>query len=127
MLAELPEIMMRHVDPEPNSGCWLWVGARFVREGYGMVRKRPRVLLAHRLAYETARGPIPDGLELDHLCRVRACVNPAHLEAVTHEENMRRARLETCKRGHPITLTGAHSRRRCLPCEYLMRDERAAR
>lgn len=79
--------------PEPNSGCWLWL-ASLNASGYGQLMtgsrkdgtKRPR--LAHRLSYEAFRGPIPDGLSLDHLCRVHSCVNPWHLEPVTTRENI---------------------------------------
>lgn len=73
-----------------ESGCWLW--NRKVRsDGYGVksVDHRGEVR-AHRWVYERQVGPIPDGLELDHLCGTRSCVNPAHLEPVTHTENMRR-------------------------------------
>lgn len=73
----------------PGSGCWIWTGSKG-EDGYGSVRYRRRVWRAHRAAYTILVGPIPAGLELDHLCRVRACVNPAHLEPVTGEENIRR-------------------------------------
>lgn len=78
--------------PEPNSGCWLWL-ASLRANGYGQVGRGGRgsgMELAHRAAYNLYVGPIPDGLVLDHLCRVRACVNPAHLEPVTNTENLRR-------------------------------------
>ena len=69
------ELFWTKVEPEPNSGCWLWTGYTN-RDGYGCFR---RDLLAHRFAYELYRGAIPAGLTLDHTCRVRSCVNPAHL------------------------------------------------
>lgn len=93
------------IDP---AGCWLWQG--YVRpDGYAAYGKPRR--FAHRLAFEAFRGPVPEGLELDHLCRVRSCVNPAHLEAVTHRENLSRgpstnwipARTGACLRGHRRT------------------------
>lgn len=74
------------VDKTP--GCWLWTGS--VAYGYGKFRDG-RTVLAHRWAYESIRGPIPTGLVLDHLCKVKHCVNPDHLEAVTHAVNVRRA------------------------------------
>lgn len=68
--------------------CWLWAAAS-ERNGYGAIREpgTGRMLYAHRLAYEWLVGPIPEGLHIDHLCNVRRCVNPSHLEAVTQQEN----------------------------------------
>lgn len=70
------------------NGCWNWTAAR-TKLGYGKISPR---LLAHRAIYELSVGPISDGLELDHLCRNPSCVNPDHLEPVTHAENLRRGR-----------------------------------
>ena len=80
--------------PEPNSGCWLWLAATMTQKGYeyGVFRVTGRTLRAHRFSYEREKGPIPEGLELDHLCRNPYCVNPDHLDAVTHEENLRRGK-----------------------------------
>lgn len=77
------------VDKDGHDGCWLWTDATSWN-GYGRFYTGSRVMSAHRLSYELAVGPIPDGLQIDHLCRVRACVNPAHLEPVTLAENIRR-------------------------------------
>lgn len=72
-----------------ENGCVFWT-ASTDKKGYGMFRVNGRMVRAHRWAYEYFRRPIPDGLELDHLCRNRNCVNPAHLEPVTHRENVLR-------------------------------------
>lgn len=96
-----------------DSGCWLWTGPlyRTGRGDYGAMCFQGRSHGAHRVAWMLFRGPIPDGLEIDHLCEVKLCVNPRHLEPVTHVENVTRAsrgasavnRAKThCKRGHPF-------------------------
>ena len=75
--------------------CWVWI-APIHRSGYAYIQSadgRRANLRAHRVSYEMANGPIPTGLDIDHLCRVRHCVNPAHLEPVTHRENQRRSPL----------------------------------
>jgi len=77
---------------DKSDTCWTWTGSRNGR-GYGLFMVAPgSCVRAHRFAYELLVGPIPDGLQLDHLCGVKACVNPSHLEPVTNEENSRRAR-----------------------------------
>ena len=72
-----------------ESGCWVWPG-RLTPDGYGQCRYIGKSMLAHRLSYELHVGPIPAGLTIDHLCRNRCCVNPDHLELVTHKQNQRR-------------------------------------
>lgn len=90
--------------------CWLWQG-KVSAGGYGEAgSKFNGTIMAHRIMYEWVVGPIPEGLVIDHLCRVRLCVNPAHLEAVTEKENILRgtgptairARKTHCKYGHPL-------------------------
>ena len=92
-----------------RSGCWLWTGATD-GHGYGQINVGGRPVKAYRLAYELLVGPIPAGFHIDHLCRVRLCVNAAHLEPVTVDENNRRSREAVghhnalkahCPRGHP--------------------------
>jgi hypothetical protein len=75
---------------EKTQDCWYWLGSRD-RWGYGQFSVAGKQILAHRFAYTMVVGPIPRGLTIDHLCRVPACVNPAHLEAVTSRENTERA------------------------------------
>jgi predicted RNA-binding Zn-ribbon protein involved in translation (DUF1610 family) len=90
----LSERLATKIDVHPITFCWLWTGC-VDENGYGNIGvRRPdgtrTVGYAHRVAYEETVGPIPDRLEIDHLCRTRSCVNPGHLEAVTHRENARR-------------------------------------
>lgn len=125
--------------PEPNSGCWLWLGT-LDQNGYGTCRHQAIRLAgltttnAHRVSFILSGGVIPPGHELDHLCRVRCCINPAHLEAVTHAENMRRgmstqrvreyfATRTHCKRGHALIgdniFLRADGRRQCQECRRM--------
>lgn len=100
---------------DKSDECWLWIGARHPL-GYGHIKIDGQVASAHRVAYELARGAIPDGLVVDHLCRVPSCVNPEHLEAVTMTENTLRgfspaaqaARRGHCERGHEYTPTNTY-------------------
>lgn len=100
-----------------GDGCWPWDGHRDTKDGYGQFtlthldttdgKRRERK--AHALMYELMVGPIPEGHEIDHMCRNKACVNPDHLEAVTHLVNIRRKKnAGICKRGHLLE----HTRRK---------------
>jgi hypothetical protein len=113
---------LRQVVEDPG-GCWLWLGAKDPR-GYGRFSFHGRKWLAHRFAYEALVGWVPAGLELDHLCKNKSCVNPAHLEAVTSYENKRRAGIVDkthCKHGHAFTpentyVDAKRRRRVCRSC-----------
>lgn len=114
---------------ETESGCWLWTGT-IAANGYGVAHLADgRSTPAHRAVYEQHVGPIPVGLELDHRCRNKVCVNPAHLEPVTHSENMKRhraaTRVDVCKRGHSLdrTRTRDGGGRYCKTCN---RDNKRA-
>jgi hypothetical protein len=108
-----------------TDSCWLWVGATSAPKGYGAFTipadGQWRNVLAHRFAYELLVGPIPVGLQIDHLCFVTNCVRPTHLEVVTPGVNKRRGtqRKTHCKRGHPYDL--ASPLRRCVACKRASR------
>lgn len=112
-----------------SPDCWLWT-AGLDSKGYGQFRvNTERKVVAHRFAYELLVGPVPEGLQLDHLCRVRRCVNPAHLEPVTSRVNTLRgegptaghARQTHCGQGHEYTPENTSRTRRgarvCKICE----------
>lgn len=102
--------------PVTESGCWLWTGATG-KVGYGIFNKgRKDFVAAHRYSYELHKGSIGEGLTIDHLCRVRCCVNPDHLEAVSLRENIIRgespsahhARQTHCLNGHEFTFNNTY-------------------
>lgn len=135
-----PSNLARHVashEPTPfagrfwdrvirTDGCWEWKGAHN-ELGYSLFYLDHRRVRAHRVAYELTVAPIPEGLELDHLCRNRGCVRPDHLEPVTHAENMRRSESASgwnaakthCANGHPFSpdnTTVRDGKRECREC-----------
>lgn len=126
----LPDRFVKHTYFEPNTGHWLWT-ASLIR-GYGQFRVNHRPAYAHRYAYEHLVGPVPEGLELDHLCRVRRCVNPDHLQPVTHRQNVLRGDSPTadnavkthCPTGHPYDEANTYRRddghRKCRACNRRM-------
>lgn len=115
---------------EPTGFCWLWTAGCF-ESGYGQVKWFNRSRKAHQVAWELLVGPVPEGLEPDHLCRVRNCINPDHIEWVTHAENTARAHMARgaasrngrkthCKLGHEFTPENTRidpkGRRVCRAC-----------
>lgn len=120
--------------------CILWWG-RIQPNGYGVLGRweagRARTIYAHRMVYEECFGEIPDGMQIDHLCRVRSCVNPAHLEVVTPRENNLRNqspaaisyRTNHCYQGHPYTPESTYvwnGRRYCRICRAQYAHRRRA-
>ena len=107
--------------------CWTWIACKNIC-GYGLFNLNGKIIGAHRISYELVNGSIPKGLELDHLCKNPLCVNPDHLEAVTHRENLLRgetsasinAKKTHCIRGHEFTPENTYlnqSKRRCKICD----------
>ena len=131
-MEQFDDRFLSKVSVEPNTGCWLWA-AQVSPDGYGKFVFEGGQL-AHRFSYETTNGSIPDGLQIDHLCRQRSCVNPEHLEAVTQAENMRRgikgALTTHCPHGHVYDeYNTAHNTvggRVCRKCRKAGSDARTA-
>ena len=131
----------KRVQKNPD-GCWIWTGS-IDRDGYGYLSHGGKSTTgAHRVLYEMHNGPIPEGLTIDHLCEIRPCVNPEHLEAVTFDENQRRRRKVfigptatkeqlrlargICRNGHDMKIVGTLARKRpngkvekrCRACQH---------
>ena len=138
------ELVMRRVDK--TDGCWLFTGC-LTRHGYGNIgsaaqRESGGSRLTHVIVYERLVGSVPEGLELDHLCRVPACCNPDHLEPVTHTENVRRGRWQegrrawlaakpTCRHGHVRSPENTYvnpstGHKSCRPCKAEWARKKAA-
>ena len=132
--SDLLEFLSGNPDAKAKGKCWVWPHKK-VHDGYGLVwhptvNKYRRV---HRIAYEVAYGPIPDGMVLDHLCRTRECYRPSHLRAVTVKENLLAdgsrslvadlASRKACPQGHPLSgdnlnpYSLKHGHRTCLTCK----------
>lgn len=120
-----------------TEGCWVWQGS-LSGEGYGQFSLGGKCTLAHRYSYEIAKGNIPRGLVIDHLCRNPSCVNPSHLECVKMAENTRRGLLHIvikekwaaktlCKRGHPFSgdnlMIDYRGKRQCKACQRMKANE----
>lgn len=131
----LPERFWAKVRENPATGCWEWAAA-IARNGYGQFAHEGRTRSAHRLAWLSLRGEIPEGMQLDHLCRVRHCVNPDHLDVVTARVNRERGNAthvrrngpavspDHCIQGHPLAAPNLHTRarqRECRACYILRR------
>ena len=115
--------------------CWLWRGA-VNSHGYASVKVAGRVVAGHVLAYTLAHGPIAPGMERDHRCGLRGCINPAHLEPVTHTENVRRGRSHVYRDGRCprcgctrlyVPKPGNNHSRRCARCTNETRKRREGR
>lgn len=134
--------LLSHIEHAAN-GCWIWLRAKRP-EGYGTLDaavegKKYQTHAAHRVSYIVFRGPIPSGLEIDHLCRQPSCINPDHLEVVTRRENVLRSRSfaainsrkKSCKSGHPLSGENLYLRpngaRVCRTCQREFRLKSKAR
>ena len=136
----LAERLLRRVKVDAN-GCWIWQG-RLSARGYASIRvDRSWSTSAHRASYFLAHGYVENNLDIDHLCRVTSCVNPDHLEAVTHRENIlrgdtfaaRHAAKTHCPKGHPLSKNNLveydlkKGMRKCKTCTYARNESRRKR
>ena len=116
---------------EDANGCWIWQRAKSGKPPRGYMWVGGKYVLAYRVLWERENGPVPEGMELDHLCRTPLCVNPAHLEAVSHRENVLRgtspaalaAKRDACVHGHAFTeantFTTRNGERKCRTCRRI--------
>ena len=109
MIADLWPEWLRKRSNELSNGCIAWTGY-IAKDGYGRFTVRGKWVYPHRVAYESIHGPIPAGFQMDHLCRMRSCINPEHLRPVIQKENIlcgegiaaKNAAKTHCKNGHPL-------------------------
>jgi HNH endonuclease len=141
-MAAISTRINERVEKIPIAGCWIWMGG-VTYGGYGVMSHKGKSNLAHRLSYTAYKGEIPKGFDIDHLCRVRSCVNPEHLEAVTRKENIRRgqtgcktvgrkdfgdvakkfyAAKTHCKNGHEYTSETIYSARNHRECKICRKE-----
>lgn len=124
---------------EKTETCWNWRGSTNKTSGYGQIQINGKAESVHVVSYKLAGGAIPEGMELDHLCRNRKCVNPDHLEPVAHRDNVLRginacatnAKVTHCPRGHPYDLFNTYLRpdggRDCPICQQIRANKYAER
>lgn len=129
------ERIERWVEKIPIAGCWLYMGG-LNKDGYGLMynsteKKNRRMMMAHRFIFEHYKRKIPDGMQIDHLCRIPSCCNPEHLDIVTPKENIARSprvlewkQKTHCGNGHELSGTNAyfHSRQRDPQCRICRAD-----
>jgi hypothetical protein len=131
-MSKYDERLADYVDLPPRfwakvaiGDCWEWTGAK--SNGYGVAWVDGHLQRPHRVVYEGLVAPVPAGMDLDHLCRNRSCVNPDHLEVVTRRENVRRGSRhaqpkQACPQGHPYDDTNTYlydGRRYCRACHLV--------
>jgi len=119
--------LLEKIEKQKGSDCWFFTGSK-LPSGYGILWNGVRPIGAHRISFQLYRGEITDGMEIDHICNNRSCVNPEHLQLLTHKENMRKssalmginARKTHCKRDHELSGDNLHitprGARQCKEC-----------